>query len=168
MIEHQSQPNPGQRPTAPSCVWHRIGYVSHIRTNDSHLCNIIVLGWGAGAFCERWAAEAGWLEREPAVPRQEPRAVGRGRGGRRLAWACRGYAGQKSWCKITCVKYCVIFWFHDNWFIDHSFQDEIAQEDIEKMLSQYRRPSWSWLKLWTIHEESEEDRDEDVEVVHKT
>ena len=43
-----------------------------------------------------------------------------------------------------------------------SFQDEIAQEDIEKMLSQYKRPSWSWLKLWTIHEEDEEDEEGDI------
>ena len=34
------------------------------------------------------AAETGRLEGEPAVPRKEPRSVGRGRGGRRMARPC--------------------------------------------------------------------------------
>ena len=47
------------------------------------------------------AAETGRLEGEPAVPRKEPRSVGRGRGGRRMARTGRGHAGQKSRCKNT-------------------------------------------------------------------
>ena len=66
-----------------------------------HVSHCVCLGRGPDAFRERRAAETGRLEGEPAVPSKEPRAVGRGRGGRRMAGTGRGHAGQKSRCKNT-------------------------------------------------------------------
>ena len=66
-----------------------------------HVSLCVCLGRSPGSFRERRAAETGRLEGEPAVPRKEPRSVGRGRGGHRMARTGRGHAGQKSRCKNT-------------------------------------------------------------------